>query len=94
MPDTREKLVELLNSHCEEAGQIDCLIDCTECLADHLIANGVTVQEYGQWGIIEYDKENEKVFVECDCGAVFELDMFEFGMCYNHCPSCGTKLGA
>ena len=40
----REKLVELLDSHCDYAGHVDCKDDCTKCLADHLIAHGVTVQ--------------------------------------------------
>ena len=42
----REKLIELLNTHCDYAGHVDCKEDCTECLADHLIANGVTVQQW------------------------------------------------
>ena len=37
--DTREKLIELLETPCNYAG---CEGDCTQCLADHLIANGVT----------------------------------------------------
>ena len=43
--DVKEKLVELLDSHCDYAGHVDCKDDCTKCLADHLIANGVTVQD-------------------------------------------------
>lgn len=38
----REKLIELLNTHCDYAGHVDCKEDCAGCLADHLIANGVT----------------------------------------------------
>ena len=44
--DVREKLVKLIDTHCDYAGQVDCLEDCTKCLADHLIAHGVTVQEW------------------------------------------------
>lgn len=40
----KEKLVELLDSHCDYAGHVDCKDDCTKCLADHLLANGMTVQ--------------------------------------------------
>ena len=41
--DMREKLVELLDSHCDYAGHVDCKDDCTKCLANYLIANGVTL---------------------------------------------------
>lgn len=41
---TEEKLMELLDSHCDYAGHVDCKEDCTKCLVDHLIAHGVTVQ--------------------------------------------------
>ena len=43
------------------------------------------------WNIIEWDKENKRVMVECGCGAVFKLPMFDFGLCYNYCPSCGAR---
>ena len=48
MPNTREKLIELLNSHtCPWlAGNVDCPMCCNNCIADHLIANGVTVQQW------------------------------------------------
>ena len=39
--DVREKLVELLDTNC---GYVDEV--AAEVLADHLIANGVTVQEW------------------------------------------------
>ena len=42
MMTDREKLIELLNTHCDYAGHVDCKEDCTGCLADHLLANGVT----------------------------------------------------
>lgn len=40
----REKLVELLKENCR-FGQ-HCQKDCNGCMADHLIANGVTVQKW------------------------------------------------
>lgn len=46
MDNIREKLVELMKGYCDNAGDIDCHYDCANCLADHLIANGVTVQEW------------------------------------------------
>ena len=46
--DVREKLVELIKTSPREDGCI-----AIEDIADHLIANGVTVQEYGHGG--KYD---------------------------------------
>lgn len=40
----REKLIELLKENCH-FGQ-KCPGECTGCMADHLIANGVTVQKW------------------------------------------------
>ena len=42
----RENLIKILDTHCDYAGHVDCKDDCTECLANHLIANGVTVQQW------------------------------------------------
>ena len=48
MPNTREKLIELLNAHkCPWlAVNAKCPTNCNNCIADHLIANGVTVQKW------------------------------------------------
>lgn len=55
MMTDRKKLVELLESHCAVIGEEKCKAakeetcsprDCAGCLADHLIANGVTVQQW------------------------------------------------
>ena len=40
----REKLIELQRSCC--TSEKECRGDCMECMADHLIANGVTVQKW------------------------------------------------
>lgn len=40
----REKLIELLKTHCK-VGK-NCHGECVVCLADHLIANGVTIQKH------------------------------------------------
>lgn len=51
----RENLVELLESHCAVIGEAKCKAakeeicspkDCAGCLADHILANGVTVQQW------------------------------------------------
>lgn len=44
--EIRERLIEILETHCDYAGHVDCREDCTKCLADHLIANGVTIQKW------------------------------------------------
>ena len=45
MPNTREKLIELLNVGLDKIDR-GSLPWAVEMLADHLIANGVTVQEW------------------------------------------------
>lgn len=63
---------------------------------DEVIAEMPTIEaepvKHGQWNIIECDKEKGTVFVECECGAVFKLSLFDFGLCYNYCPNCGAKM--
>lgn len=44
MADVREKLIELQKTNCH--GEKPCVLDCFECMADHLIANGVTIQRW------------------------------------------------
>lgn len=55
MPDVREKLVELLEKFVPTVWAEDCEgnrhpmcddIRCAECIADRLIANGVTIQRW------------------------------------------------
>ena len=59
--DVREKLVELLDTNC---GYVDEV--AAEVLADHLIANGVTVQEW--ISVTERLPENiaNRVLVVCE----------------------------
>jgi hypothetical protein len=53
MPNTREKLIELLcqvqdygTKHTNEQWSVTVETKCNETIADHLIANGVTVQKW------------------------------------------------
>lgn len=46
----------------------------------------------GRWDIIECDKKNKRIFVECECGATFKLSVLDFGLCYNYCPNCGADM--
>ena len=44
------------------------------------------------WKVGYTDKESKRIGVECsECGAFFDLDLFDFGLCYNCCPSCGAR---
>ena len=64
----REKLIELLETHCDYAGHVDCKDDCTQCLADHLIHHGVTVQEWIPAS--EPPKESKEYIVMIEGGTV------------------------
>lgn len=96
----REKLIELLGADvCEHGCFTDCefSLDANKCaayfngkLAAHLIANGVTVREKGEW--IDGAYENSK---KCsNCGkyatkiAVHSAPVFD----YEFCPNCGADM--
>ena len=73
MPNTREKLIELLS-------QVQYLGGLEEKIADHLIANGVTVQKHGRWEIVDFAGS-----VKCPvCGEVRAKD--------NYCSNCGAIM--
>ena len=104
MMDVREKLVELLEPHmsglaCEyESGSCE-LTSCRSCnaknIADHLIANGVTVQEYGYWVSLT-DCANAGVYCSVCHKKVYKED---YAWCNrknklrsDYCPHCGAKM--
>ena len=93
--DVREKLVGLIKRAIIdwEHG------DASEWIADHLIANGVTVQEntaadvapvrHGRW-------EKQSGLYSCsECGMTcpydVQADVIEYWAC-NYCPNCGAKM--
>ena len=48
---------------------------------------------YGEWRTAYTNKENKTTGVECsECGAFYELSLFDFGLMYNYCPSCGARM--
>ena len=48
---------------------------------------------HGVWKVGYTDKQNKTTGVECsECSAFYELDLFDFGLCYNYCPNCGARM--
>ena len=87
--DVREKLVELLKTVPTRNGYTDL-----EDIANHLIANGVTVQEHGYWETVVEVKDNTA------CGNGAKIEYKRCSCCKNpakfleddFCGSCGAKL--
>ena len=86
--DVREKLVELLRD-------VQYLGGLEEKIADHLIDNGVTVQECGYW-ISLTDCANAGVYCSVCHKKVYKED---YAYCNtknklrsNYCPHCGAKM--
>ena len=85
--DVREKLVELLRD-------VQYLGGLEEKIADHLIANGVTVQEHGYLEIVVEVKDNTV------CGNGVKIEYKRCSCCKNpptflendFCGHCGAKL--
>ena len=89
--DVREKLVELVKSAIIdwEHG------DVSEWIADHLISNGVTVQECGYWVSLT-DCANAGVYCSVCHKKIYKED---YARCNrknklrsDYCPHCGTKM--
>ena len=81
----KEKLVELLDNAIIDSDD-NYGFPNTNQGADHLIANGVTVQECGNWKY--YHKQNKAVCTSCN----FERDLdANFGKAIA-CPNCGAKM--
>ena len=93
--DVREKLVEILS---------DAGMGKTErnFLADRLIANGVTVQEYGYWVSYQsdepYGSTDKKEWHKCSkCGKdangrCYEDEWYSAPILSSYCPHCGSKM--
>ena len=85
--DVREKLVELLES-ARYWGS-----NTSEEIADHLIANGVTVQECAEWEEIEDDWNMETIYKCSACKEEFvTIDGTPTDNLWNYCPHCGAKM--
>ena len=93
MKDVREKLVELLTEFygCDPMYyNVDAL-----AIADHLVSNGVTVQECGYWVSLT-DCANAGVYCSVCHKKVYKED---YAWCNrknklrsDYCPNCGAKM--
>ena len=88
MPNTREKLIELLNPVCGNC------VDKSD-LAHYLISNGVTVQEPGHWVSLT-GCSNAGVYCSVCHKKVYKED---YARCNrknklrsDYCPNCGAKM--
>ena len=96
--DVREKLVALIRDGIRKglrAKGDDRLDYSFEDVADHLIANGVTVQECGYWVSLT-DCANAGVYCSVCHKKVYKED---YAWCNrknklrsNYCPHCGAKM--
>ena len=100
--DVREKLVELIESTRYWGS------NTSEEIADHLISNGVTVQEYGEWvHPKEYVVSNGFLCSKCghEEASHYPINPRPSGGCMsdengnfyhppkiNYCPNCGAKM--
>ena len=97
--DVREKLIELLreapyNIFGNKLGNY-YFDSCLELIADHLIANGVMVQECGYWVSLT-DCANAGVYCSVCHKKVYKED---YAWCNrknklrsDYCPHCGAKM--
>ena len=96
--DVREKLVELIKEGIRKglrAKGYDRLDYSFEDVADHLISNGVTVQECGEWVSLT-DCANAGVYCSVCNKKVYKED---YAWCNrknklrsDYCPHCGAKM--
>ena len=75
----REKLIDILKS--PPYGEYSY-----EDLADHLIANGVTVQKHGRWKL---NKSGSGTCSECHRT---QNDVWDYDTWQRYCGSCGAKM--
>ena len=104
--DVREKLVELIAQKVCDTWSESCdqwlPHDCGKCyandchiseLADHIIANGVTVQECAYWQYIDDDVDEDNN-IQAYCSACHAGDKHATKMIGKvpYCWKCGRKM--
>ena len=86
--DVREKLVEIIQNSVG-----GCARHWAEIIADGLIAQGVTVQQCGEWEEIEDDWSMETIYKCSACKEEFiTIDGTPADNLWNYCPNCGAKM--
>ena len=95
--DVREKLVEILKQAPFEGKVLDewWWEEKIRIIADHLIANGVTVQEYGHWVSLT-DCSNAGVYCSV-CNKKVYIEDYAWRnrknkLRSNYCPHCGANM--
>ena len=101
--DIKEKLVDLLTDNLPRVGNLpQCdnplqytINEIVERIADHLIANGVTVQEHGYWVSLT-DCANAGIYCSVCHKKIYKED---YARCnrknnlhFGYCPHCGSKM--
>lgn len=93
--ELRQRLIELIE-HCSCRYSPPCTGECAECInvdmrdrqieyiADHLIANGVTIRERGEWEMQKYP------LTQCSSCKILRDCEHEKG--WNFCPHCGADM--
>lgn len=91
--DVREKLVELQLKADIEDETSENTTQHREFIADLMIANGVTVQEFAGWEEIEDDWSMETIYKCSACKEEFvTIDGTPPDNLWNYCPHCGAKI--
>lgn len=91
--EQREKLVELLEG-AESAMYWDgSSASYIAKIADHLIANGVTILEKGEWKLHGNDGDVSSSYFCNRCGYVIDEDEFlDIWSSMNFCNRCGADM--
>ena len=94
--DVKEKLVELIDDALQREEGTARVVGkrYVNTIADHLIANGVTVQEHGYWETVVEVRDNTV------CGNGVKIEYKRCSCCKNpakffeddFCGNCGAKL--
>lgn len=82
---------EAVCAHCG-AREINACSD--ECEVFNAPAADVVEVKRGEWRTVKLNRDKGTVLVECsECGCVFDLTLFAYGLNYNFCPNCGCLMG-
>lgn len=95
--ELKKQLIDVLQEYSRKpAAGLDGVYEWADDIADHLIANGVTIRERGEWEVCsdEY-KICASEFVCSSCKESFvssELSDEEFLQMMKFCPHCGADM--